>query len=139
MEYYESLIHALEEYFNRKGWRKLFLSGGCYWLADLLNRGIRDSHIMINRIEEHCAVWFDQGLYDVRGRIPAGDFHVASEREINFMRKNYIPSFDTEKLERYLEGMKLICSDGEKADVPLHMSFCAGAGIPRRSPGPPGP
>ena len=31
------------------------------------------------------------------------NFHIASPREISFMKKNYIPQFNTEKLERYLE------------------------------------
>lgn len=102
MHYYEMVLNALENYFNNKDWKKLFLSGGCYWLANMLHRQIRESTIMINRIEEHCALYFENGLYDVCGRISAKNFRIAGERDISFMKKNYVPGFDTEKLERYL-------------------------------------
>ena len=60
-------------------------------------------YIRINRVEEHCAVAFNHGIYDVTGRISGKNFHIASPREISFMKKNYIPQFNTEKLERYLK------------------------------------
>ena len=60
---------------------------------------------MVNWIEEHCALAFGDGLYDVTGRISADGFHAADEQEIRFMEKNYIPGFDTGKLEKYLEEM----------------------------------
>lgn len=100
--YYSELLKQLEGYFARKGWKRLFLSGGCYWLARTLKQGINDSVIMVNWTEEHCAFAFGNGLYDITGRIPAEGFHAAGEREICFMEKNYIPGFDTEKLEKYL-------------------------------------
>lgn len=106
MIYYKKIIDALACYFAKNGWEKLFLNGGCYWLANVLHQGIADSVFMINRIEEHCALYFEHGLYDVRGQIPMKNFHIASDREINFMRKNYIPKFETENLERYLATLK---------------------------------
>ena len=60
------------------------------------------SKLMINRAQEHCAVAFGIGLYDVAGRISYNGFHEASSREISFMKKSYIPRFQTEKLENYL-------------------------------------
>ena len=42
------------------------------------------------------------GLYDIRGRISVKNFYPASEREISFMKKNYVPKFDVKKLEEYL-------------------------------------
>ncbi len=103
--YYARVLTLLEDYFAFSSWKRLFLSGGCYWLAQTLHRGIQGSEIMINRIEEHCALAFEDGVYDVTGRIPAGNFHKASTREINFLKKNYIPHFDTGKLEAYLAGI----------------------------------
>lgn len=100
--YYLKVLKALEEYFACQGWKRLFLSGGCYWLASFLHRGINDSAIMINRVEEHCGLAFAGGVYDVTGRISKKNFHIADRREICFMEKNYIPGFDTEKLEEYL-------------------------------------
>lgn len=102
MLYYQQILSLLERYFADKNWKKLFLSGGCYWLADLLHQGIGGSIIMINRIEEHCALYFENGLYDVRGRISEKNFHAAKEREISFMKKNYLPKFDTDKVMQYL-------------------------------------
>ncbi len=78
------------------------MNGGCYWLANMLHEKIQGSVFMINRIEGHCALYFEGGLYDVCGRISMKNFHIASAREISFMKKNYIPKFNTKALERYL-------------------------------------
>lgn len=103
MYYYEKVLHALESYLGDSNWRKLFLYGGCFWLADFLHRGIANSIIMINRLEEHCALYFENGLYDVNGKISTNNFCVALERDISFMKKNYIPHFNVRDLEEYLE------------------------------------
>ena len=42
--YYWELLKQLEGYFARKGWKRLFLSGGCYWLARTLKQGISVSY-----------------------------------------------------------------------------------------------
>lgn len=102
MEYYLKVLRALEDYFVDCNWRKLFLEGGCYWFADRLHQGILNSCFMINRQAEHCALFFDGGLYDVTGKIPPLHFRMAGERDICFMKKNYIPHFDVKKLEQYL-------------------------------------
>ena len=57
---------------------------------------------MINRTEEHCGLFFENGLYDVRGKISTFQFRDATEKDINFMKKNYVPHFDTQALENYL-------------------------------------
>lgn len=69
MQYYLNVLIALENYFQIKNWKNLFLQGGCYWLADILQKGISDSFLMINRMQEHCAVFFESSLYDITGRI----------------------------------------------------------------------
>lgn len=113
MESYIRIMKLLKLYFAQDGWEKYFLSGGCFWLADYLHRRIRDSVIMINRVEEHCALYFEQKLYDVRGDISKYNFHRASPREIMFMKKNYIPAFDSKKLESYLK-MREINGEGKR-------------------------
>ena len=111
MQYYEKFVSALEEYFKEKNWKKLFLQGGCYWFAKTLHQGIPMSHCMINRAEEHCGLFFENGIYDVSGKVSSSDFRYATERDISFMKKNYVPHFDTKSLESYLEKNKiLVCS-----------------------------
>lgn len=105
MQYYQTVIGILEAYFHAPGWEKQFLNGGCYWLAKTLKRGIQDSVIMINRVQEHCALFFEGGLYDIRGKISLRNFRFASERDLQFMEKNYVPKFDAEKLDQYLRRM----------------------------------
>lgn len=97
------VLEALGAYFHTADWKRLFLQGGCYWLADVLHQGIAGSFIMINREEEHCALDFEGGLYDVSGRISRRNFRLAEERDIRFMQKNYKPGFDGERLRQYLE------------------------------------
>ena len=67
--YYLRVLQILECYFHDQHWKALFLKGGCYWLAELLHQGIRDSKIVINRVEEHCAVAFNHGYHDKRIRL----------------------------------------------------------------------
>lgn len=102
MDYYKNVLAALENYFSDRNWKILFLEGGCYWLANRLHQKIQDSWFMINRQAEHCALFFNGGLYDVTGKISTRNFRVAGERDICFMQKNYVPRFDVEKLEQYL-------------------------------------
>lgn len=108
MKYYLSVLTALENYFHVKYWKQLFLEGGCYWLANLLHKGISGSFLMISRIQEHCGVFFDNGLYDVSGKISAKSFYRAGDRDICFMKKNYRPSFDVVRLEKYLKECALL-------------------------------
>ena len=103
LQYYLKLLEILEVYFGESKYKKLFMEGGCFWLASYLKERIPGAKLWINRNEEHCALYFDDALYDVRGKIPKTNFHEASEREISFMRKNYVPKFDVKKLENYLD------------------------------------
>lgn len=104
MDVYLRIMSLLREYFAEDT-EEMFLSGGCYYLADLLHREITPSSIMINRWKEHCATQIGTlGIYDITGRIGNSQFHNASPREIAFMKKNYIPRFDQEKLSKYLKG-----------------------------------
>ena len=66
---------------------------------------------MINRTEEHCGLFFENGLYDVSGKISTFHFRDATERDISFMKKNYVPHFDTQALETYLikKGFPVCC------------------------------
>lgn len=82
IQYYEKLMKALSDYFIMAHWKQLFVQGGCYWFANLLYQGIADFIIRINRVEEHCVIYFNHGLYDVRGRILQKNFKIANDREI---------------------------------------------------------
>src|SRR5699024_6689971 len=88
--YYLSVVQRLVRCFHDQDWKTLLLKGGCYWQAEPLQQGNRDSKIVIKRVEEHCAVAVDNGIYEVTGRISGKTFHIASPREISFMKKNYI-------------------------------------------------
>jgi hypothetical protein len=100
---YKRLLLSLEQYFKSKDWQKLFLSGGCYWLANYLSTQIPGSYLVINRAEEHCAICINGKIYDVRGNISKYGFHRATDREIAFMKKNYKPRFNASDLEEYLQ------------------------------------
>lgn len=103
MDIYNKYLLLLKEYFNKAGWENYFLFGGCYWFANLIHEKLPDSYLVINRVEEHCAICIDGKIYDVRGQIPNYNFHKATKREISFMKKNYKPQFDVSNLEVFLE------------------------------------
>lgn len=111
MDYYERVMTALEEYFHviqKKDWKKLFLTGGCYWLADYLCRGIPGSYLVINRAEEHCAVWIQGSVYDVRGKISGKNFRRATERDISFMKKNYVAGDEVRAAGEWMRERKIL-------------------------------
>lgn len=117
MEIYFKTLELLESYFNTKDWKRFFLHGGCFWFGNYLYQRIENSVLMINRMEEHCAIRLSDGLYDVRGKISSYGFHPATEREISFMKKNYIPKFDVNMLEKYLANNATNCT---KYRLPTH-------------------
>lgn len=102
MKIYERLIEAIRNYFGGKNIRHIFLHGGCYWLAMALQQYIPDSVVVFNRKMQHCACLFDNGIYDIRGRIPSSGFFVATTEDMQYMQKRFVPSFDAEELENYL-------------------------------------
>lgn len=97
------MLDAIRLYFGETNWKKLFLEGGCFWFASHLSEKIPGSELWINRVEEHCALLVGDKLYDIRGEIDKHNFHKASEREISFMKKNYVPKFDAIDFEKYLQ------------------------------------
>lgn len=101
-EVYAITIQKIKNYFGDDRAEELFLHGGCYWLADYLHRQMELSFIMFNKEKEHCAIEFCHELYDITGRISSQKYQPATERNINYMRKYYIPSFDVQQVERYL-------------------------------------
>ena len=107
-EIYDLIISLLSSYFNRRDWRKMFLSGGCYWLANYLCSIIPNSYLVRNMNWEHCAICVNGKVYDVTGRISSKDFHKATNAEIELMQKEYVPSFNTKNREQYLtENLRL--------------------------------
>lgn len=78
------------------------MHGGCYWLAMVLQQYIPDSVIVFNQKMQHCACLFNNGVYDIRGRIPSSGFFVATTEDMKYMQKHFVPSFDAEELENHL-------------------------------------
>lgn len=104
IERYEKLILTIKEYFNGKDVFYLFLHGGCYWLALTLHKYISESEIVFNRKQQHCASLIGQKVYDIRGRISSEGFRIATEKDMKYMQKHFVPCFDTEALIRYLNA-----------------------------------
>lgn len=75
-------------------------------LEDRLNRlerNPRDNYGVRQKIKREIeSIRKANGVYDVTGRISGKNFHEATQREISFMKKNYIPRFDVKNLEGYL-------------------------------------
>lgn len=113
MEYYEKLLRELKQYFKTCRWKDYFLCGGCYWLANLLQQHIPDSYLVINYEKEHCALFFNNGVYDVTGRISKRGFVEAVDDDIGYMMQEYIPDFNVAKLEKYLQEQGLLGSESD--------------------------
>ncbi len=104
MQYYEMLVSALEQYFaGQKDWKSYFTEGGCYWFASRVCDNTPGAYLMVDRGGEHCAVSIGAGVYDIGGKVCRKHFHPASDHEVAFMRKHYVPQFDTSRVEAYLQ------------------------------------
>lgn len=101
-ELYVEVVQKIKEYFGTQFDEALFLHGGCYWFASYLNGHLLDSYIMFNKEREHCAIEIQTKLYDITGRIASHHYVWASQRNIAYMKQHYIPAFDTNALESYL-------------------------------------
>lgn len=100
---YENLIIAIKHYFMKKDIYYMFLHGGCYWFASTLHEYIPDSDIVFNQKMQHCACAFNRGVYDIRGRISKTGFVIATMKDMEYMSKHFVPCFDIEKLNMFLE------------------------------------
>ena len=102
LKIYKKLIAAIRQYCAGRDVNYMFLHGGCYWLASILHEYIPDSNIVFNRKFQHFACQFNRGIYDIRGRIMSEGFTIATEKDMAYMRKHFIPYFDTEALNGYV-------------------------------------
>lgn len=102
---YEKLINAVKQYFAHKDIYSILLHGGCYWLASALHEYIPDSDIVFHRQMQHCACAFNRGVYDVRGRISARGFRIATMQDMEYMKKHFVPCFDIEAINAYLKNI----------------------------------
>lgn len=81
----------------------MFTKGGCYWLAKTLHQYIPGSEIVFNRRAQHCACWFDNGVYDISGRISGTGFYPATSRDMDYMKKHFVPYFDVKPIGEHVE------------------------------------
>ncbi len=102
LEVYRKCVQKMKEYFGERFDEQLFLQGGCYWFAEFLHRHTMQSFIMMNKEQEHCAIEIGNDLYDITGKIPKRGYKWATRRNIEYMKKQYKPSFNVTRLERYL-------------------------------------
>ena len=102
---YEKLINGIKYYYKGKDIFQMFLHGGCYWLALTLHKYIPDSAIVFNQKMQHCACLFNQGVYDIRGRIHSGGFVIAGKEDMEYMKKHLVLYFDTKGLGCYLNEL----------------------------------
>lgn len=102
IEIYEKLILAIKDYFAGKDVLYMFLHGGCYWMAMTIHKYIPDSDIVFNQKMQHCAWLINQKVYDIRGRISSEGFSIATEKDMKYMEKHFVPCFDTDAISHYL-------------------------------------
>ena len=102
MDIYYNIIQKIKIHFPTT-WKEKFLQGGCFWLADYIHKNIPESIIMVNWQAMHAAIQINQKLYDITGNISKNNFHHASPQDINYMKKHFIPNFDTTKLKEFIE------------------------------------
>ena len=104
MDVYQDYVNKLKVYFKGKNVKNLFLHGGCYFFAKNLVKKLKGGRIYWNRKLMHCAVLYDKQLYDFTGKISKKDFIPADESAIKYMEKHFVPDFDVQRLQSYLNA-----------------------------------
>ena len=67
-----------------------FLNGGCYELYKIVNYYFPTTKCMVRNDCEHCAVGYDDNIYDATGKLENQDeFRLANEDDINYMKDNF--------------------------------------------------
>ena len=104
MDIYDQIVKAIRDYLQIDDYQSMFLSGGCYWFAATVASLVPNAYLMLNRSKEHCAVMVDQRLYDITGRISKDGYVYASEKEVQYMKKHYVPRQNLTSLDMYIQA-----------------------------------
>ena len=100
---YETLCQDVMSCFKSGRQAKYYLThGGCFWFARFVCDRIENAELMISRRLQHCAVGIDGKVYDITGRLDAKWFMPASNSDIQYMRKHFVPCFNIQEIERRL-------------------------------------
>ena len=67
-----------------------FLHGGCYELYKIVSHYYKDANCVINKNLDHCAILYNNSIYDASGIIENKEnYQVASNEDIEYMERHF--------------------------------------------------
>ncbi len=67
-----------------------FMHGGCFELYKIVHHYFPNSICMIENSLEHCAIGYDDEIYDAEGKVNNKDaFHIATKEDIEYMERKF--------------------------------------------------
>lgn len=65
--------------------RYYFLNGGCYELFKVVNHYFKDTKCVINKDLNHCAILYNDEIYDITGKLNKNDYRIINKEDIYYL------------------------------------------------------
>ena len=65
--------------------RYYFLNGGCYELFKVVNHYFKDTKCVINEDLNHCAILYNDEIYDITGKLNKNDYRLINKEDIYYL------------------------------------------------------
>lgn len=90
VEFIVDLVQENEIFMEGGSAKYYFTHGGCYELYKVVNHYIPETVCMINKELDHCAIGYDNKIYDALGLVEnKDDFSIATKEDIEYMERSF--------------------------------------------------
>lgn len=90
VEFIVDLVQENEIFMEGGSAKYYFTHGGCYELFKVVNHYIPETVCMINKELDHCAIGYNNNIYDALGIVENKDeFSIATKEDIEYMERSF--------------------------------------------------
>lgn len=90
IQFVVDLVQEDDAFMNDGSAGYYFTHGGCYELFKVVNHYIPETVCMINKELDHCAIGYNNNIYDALGIVENKDeFSIATKEDIEYMERSF--------------------------------------------------
>lgn len=90
IQFVVDLVQEDDTFMNGGSAGYYFTHGGCYELFKVVNHYIPETVCMINKEVDHCAIGYNNNIYDALGIVENKDeFSIATKEDIEYMERSF--------------------------------------------------
>lgn len=91
IEFVADLVNEFDIFYGREVDSKYyFLHGGCYELYKVVKHYFPESKCMISKDLKHCAILYDNEIFDITGKLSNKSFFMsATSEDIKYMERSF--------------------------------------------------